>query len=261
MSAASGPLVRLDAALYAFEKKLVGGLMLLMSAAMFADVVHRVFSRVPGRLAVMIAPSFGADVLWFDRAISPIIIGGVGWFTIFAALRNRNPYESLAKDILRTTLMLIASMCVVQAFVRLVPQGVVWAPYFSLSLLLWVGLIGASMATYSGRHLALEMGEKIWPETWRNKVRSISGLIAASFALVITVLGTMSWLDHLTIWMDTPEADLIPSVDLPKWTVFWVVPYAFAVIALRYIGRSTGLLPLKAASELDLVTGGSEEAP
>lgn len=259
MSTEQGRLARLDAAIYEVEKKFVGALMLVMGVVMFADVVHRVFSRAPGRLATMMAGLTGQPVDWLDRVVSPAVIGLFGLFIVYGAIRSRQATWPAPKVLLRSTLALIAATALVQGFVRLVPEGVVWAPYFSLCLLLWVGLIGASMATYSGRHLALEMGEKIWPESWRDRVRSISGVVAAGFAVLITVLGTMSWVDHLGIWMESPEANLIPSVDLPKWTVFWVVPYAFGIIALRYLGRASGLLPVKAPpSELDLVNNAED---
>lgn len=261
MSTDQGRLARLDAAIYEVEKKFVGALMLIMGAVMFADVVHRVFSRAPGRLATMMAGLTGQSVEWLDQMVAPAVIGLFGLFIIYGAIRSRQATMPAPTVFLRATLTLIAATALVQGFVRLVPEGVVWAPYFSLCLLLWVGLIGASMATYSGRHLALEMGEKIWPESWRDKVRSVSGLVAAAFAVLITVLGTMSLVDHFGIWLESPEANLIPSVDLPKWTVFWVVPYAFGIIALRYLGRATGLLPVKAPpSELDLVSSAEDRS-
>jgi TRAP-type C4-dicarboxylate transport system permease small subunit len=61
---------------------------------------------------------------------------------------------------------------------------------------------------------------------------------------MLAVLATMSTVDHLKLWLDTPQAALIPAVDIPKWVVFMVVPYSFFAVAVRFIGYATRLLPL-----------------
>jgi TRAP-type C4-dicarboxylate transport system substrate-binding protein len=88
MSTEQGRLARLDAAIYEIEKKFVGALMLVMGVVMFADVVHRVFSRAPGRLATMMAGLTGQPVEWVDRVVSPAVIGLFGLFIIYGAIRS-----------------------------------------------------------------------------------------------------------------------------------------------------------------------------
>jgi TRAP-type C4-dicarboxylate transport system permease small subunit len=242
-------LARLDTALYEIEKKIVGVLTLLMGGAMFADVVHRVFSRSPGRLATMLADAGLGEVATLDATVAPVLILLATFLVCFAAIRSRGE-PAIGKALGMALVATVALVALVQGFVRFVPEGVVWAPYFSLSLLLWVGLVGASMATYSGRHLALEMGEKIWPENVRPKVRAVAQLAAMAFSVMITILGAMSFNEHLGLWLESPEANLIPSIDLPKWAVFWIVPYAFGVVAIRFFGRATGLLPTRTVSEV-----------
>ena len=41
-------------------------------------------------------------------------------------------------------------------------------------MMMWVALLGASMATYERSHLALEMGEKIWPQKWLRYVKAVA---------------------------------------------------------------------------------------
>lgn len=235
---------KVDAAIHRAERITVGVLTLVMSLVVFADVVHRVFSRSPGRLASLLAGWMDAPDLAarLDEVLAPAVIVlstlGVAYF----ALRTRSPSDSRARALGLAVAGTAAATAVVQGFVRFLPEGIIWAPYFSLSVFLWVGLIGASMATYTAKHLALEMGEKLWPVKARPYVARVAQMVAGAFALMIAVLGARSVSDHFAQWSETPESALIPSVDIPKWIVFLVVPYAFGMIAARFIGRALGLL-------------------
>lgn len=239
---------RIDAAVYGVEKKIVGAFLVLMAGAVFVDVVHRVFSRSPGRISIFLGEILGRAPEELDGTVTPVILGILSFGIVYLAFRTRKPdpgQAPLARKpaLVRAVIATAVLTAIVQAFVHLRPEGVVWAPYFALSLFLWVGLLGASMATYASRHLALEMGEKLWPEKVRPFIRSIARLVAGSFALFLSVLGGMSAYDHLQLWMATPQASLIPAVDIPKWIVFAVVPYAFGVVGIRFIGYALGLLP------------------
>lgn len=243
----------MDQALYRYERRLVGVLLLVMSLVVFLDVTHRVVSRSPGclaMLAVSLLSHFGValDAAWFDANLSPVLLIVALFGIAFATLRTRGMQGMRC---LAWAAGIAAAMSLgLQLWLRFFPEGLVWAPYFALCTLLWVGLIGASMATYSGRHLALEMGEKLWPERWHPGVKRVSALLTASFAIFIAVLGAMSVADHYAAWAQSPRAALIPSVDLPKWCVFAVVPYAFAMIAWRSLGRALGLLAAPAPLEI-----------
>ncbi len=239
---------RVDAAVYKVEQKIVGTFLVLMAGSVFIDVVHRVFSRSPGRLSVILGAMIDKSPESLDVIVTPVIVALVSFGVVYLAFRTRKPergHAPMARKpaLIRAVIATLVLTAIVQGFVQFAPQGVVWAPYFALSLFLWVGLVGASMATYASRHLALEMGEKLWPEKMRPGIKSLSRLVAGAFSLLLAVLGSMSLYDHFVLWTDTPQAALIPAVDIPKWIVFAVVPYAFLAVALRFIGYATGLLP------------------
>lgn len=239
---------RVDAAVYRVEQKIVGTFLVLMAGSVFIDVVHRVFSRSPGRLSVILGAMIDRPPESLDETVTPVAVGLISFGIVYLAFRTRKPPKGQPPmapkpALIRAVIATVVLTALIQGFVRFVPQGVVWAPYFALSLFLWVGLVGASMATYASRHLALEMGEKLWPEKMRPGVKAVSRMVAGAFALLLAVLGAMSMYDHFVLWTDTPQASLIPAVDIPKWIVFGVVPYAFGAVALRFIGYATGILP------------------
>lgn len=74
------------------------------------------------------------------------------------------------------------------------PVGYIFGDKLSIFLLMYVGFIGASMATRDGKHIRIDFIRKKVPLTKLNLYNAISGLVAVSFTLF---LGALS-LDYLT---------------------------------------------------------------
>ncbi len=238
---------QIDAVICKSEKSIAGGMFLLMSVVVLADVVHRVFSRTPGRIATITSSWFHLSPEALDPLINRFVIPAVLLILAYGAIQSR------ARATTGTRMRFMAAggraalgvgtfTVLVNIFIKFVPSGLVWSPYFGLCCLLWLGLLGASIATYQGQHLALEMGEKLWPESWRPIVGKFSAFLVGGFCAFICVLAFFSVKDHYVDWSSSPGAGLIPSIDWPKWMVYLIVPYSFAMMAFRFCGRAFGLL-------------------
>lgn len=229
---------KIDRGIYIAERFVAGWISLGMAAIVFFDVVHRVFSRSPGRISSLLGTWLEKDPLVFEPVFSPCIILLSIWALAFGALKTRGSEKVFLKSILATA----ALTGIVQAFLIFVPQGLVWSPYLGLSALLWIGLLGASMATHQGSHLSMELGEKLWPKKALRAVRGVNGIIVGVFCAFLAVLAVASLLDHYKDWTSGPEAGLIPAIEWPKWVVFTVIPYAFSVMAFRFCSQALGLI-------------------
>ncbi len=240
------PLDSVDALICKAEKSIASFLFLLMSLVVFADVLHRVFSRTPGRLATMIAPLIHSTPEAMDPVIDRAVVPILFFITAFGAILSRSRALKtgigFGKATVQAVLGSLGAGLAIIAFIKLIPSGLVWSPYFGLSCLLWLGLLGASIATHQGQHLALEMGEKLWPEKLRPGVSKFASLLVGGFCLVISVLAVLSVKDHYADWSSGPGAGLIPSIEWPKWAVYLVIPYCFFMMGFRFLGRSIGLL-------------------
>jgi TRAP-type C4-dicarboxylate transport system permease small subunit len=122
---------------------------------------------------------------------------------------------------------------VVYAYVEAYPGGFIWAQKLSLVFMVWVALIGTSVATYERSHLALEMGEKLWPERALRFVRAVAHGATAAFCVAALVV-SVDLVAHQRV-----ENDVIPTLDwLHSWEAFLVVPYAFGAMAIRYLAQA-----------------------
>lgn len=232
---------KIDGRILDIEKTVIAIFFLLMSGAVFIDVVHRVFSRTPGRLSFLLSSllaRFGTVVApaHLDRLVSPLIIFFVGVLICVIAVSTSSKEKSFSvKSVLKGAGAMLVLTLVVQAVVRFIPYGFVWSPYFGLIGFLWIGLLGASGATSLHQHLQLEMGEKLWPKKFLPHVLKVNRGLSALFCLGLAILAAHSVIDHFQDWSSAGgSAGLIPSLGWPKWIVYLVIPYAFSMMSVRF---------------------------
>lgn len=119
---------------------------------------------------------------------------------------------------------------------RLVPAGFSWAKEVAMLLLLWVGFLGTSMASYARRHIMVDFCRKLVPERGRKYYEGVSALIAAGFCVLLGYLG------YLYVF-GAPAPMSIYSMNahleytrLPSWIAVAAIPLGLATSALRFLG-------------------------
>ena len=124
------------------------------------------------------------------------------------------------------------------------PAGYSWAQNFSLFLLLWVGFMGASVATRQRRHIQVDAFRKLVPASWLPSYNALSLLISALFSLFLLIIGTL--------YTFGPEGNVHLAADLgrvPDWLVTASIPVTFAVITARFIAQTGQELMALASGE------------
>ena len=105
-------------------------------------------------------------------------------------------------------------------------------PTLALILMLWVALLGSSLATYERSHLALEFGEKLWPARLRHLIKALAHGVTAAFCVIAIYITYHSLLDEVKLGR-------VSGVEsIPMWVVFLIFPYAFAAMAVRYLAQA-----------------------
>ncbi|MEZ4403956.1 MAG: TRAP transporter small permease subunit [Kofleriaceae bacterium] len=206
---------RIDAAWHQGERLLCGGIFLVMSLMVFAAVVTETFGtrREPLDLVVL----FGLALMAVrTRAVKP-------------GEARRGWPASLAVAVIATA----GLAAVVYAYTEWRPGGFIWAQKLALVMMIWVAMLGASMATYERAHLALEFGEKLWPARAVPYVKALALAVAAAFCVAALYLAyeLVASQRHLGLRTDANEW-------LPTWAAFLIVPYAFGAMAVRLAAQA-----------------------
>lgn len=101
-------------------------------------------------------------------------------------------------------------------------------------LTLWVGFLGAVVATEQGRHLAISVGVTALPERWRNLAETWSK--AASLA----VAGALCLASAQFVFVEL-DSHLRLGGWLPVWVAESILPVAFALIVFGFLFSSRNL--------------------
>jgi TRAP-type C4-dicarboxylate transport system permease small subunit len=111
---------------------------------------------------------------------------------------------------------------------NLFDSGFVWIDPLLRVLVLWLGLIGATVATRHNRHIRIDLLSRYFERNTHRLIQAVVGQVSAWTCLVIAWYGFD--------WIRLDYADAVSSfAGIPAWTIEIIVPLAFALIGLRYL--------------------------
>ena len=210
------PLIRkVDEAWYRVERLACAVLFLAMATLVFAAVVNE---------------TFGTRRKWTDVVILfGVVLLGVRTRAVKGDEKPRGWGSSLIWAVAVTAAILGA----LAVYLRFMSGSMIWAQKLTLVMMMWVALLGASMATHERSHLSLEMGEKIWPAKWLRFVKAAAHVVTAGFCLGCFVLAV-----HLVRSQAAEGIMIEDNRWLEVWQAFLIMPYTFAMMTLRFLAQA-----------------------
>jgi TRAP-type C4-dicarboxylate transport system permease small subunit len=240
-------LKRLDRLVYQAERAFVVFALLAMAFAVVIDVVHRAASGDGAKLVDAVAKVtgwFGPDIEAGSPAYQRLasvtpwllfgVLTGLGWFGIRTATRPRSLSHARAAAFAAAGVVVLHGL--VQLLVRLLPNGLIWSQPFALVLTLWVGFVGASMATYENKHLKVDAMARVIPLGLRKWVAFVSALLTATICFALMYLSIRYVRFNYDEYTSTAgRGGLVQGLDLPKYLAFMALPLSFAIMTLRFL--------------------------
>jgi len=166
------------------------------------------------------------------------------------------PLERLNRAVLaaeRGFLIALFSLMIVLAFSQVILRnffslGVVWAdPFLRLSVL-WLGFIGASLATQHDKHIRIDVLGRYLPPRTGAAVSVLTGLFTT---LVCVLLALSSWTFVANEMEFEDTIFTIAGFDVPSWWAQLILPFGFGLISLRFFFRSAGKALSLAKGEIE----------
>ena len=134
--------------------------------------------------------------------------------------------ENAMLVILFAALMILAVM---QIALRIFfSAGFVWTEELLKLIVLWITLIASIAASRSDRHLRIDLISHFVPEKYARAPRMVVDLFAASICAVL------AWQSYRYLELSIEFEDTV-LVDIPAWTAYSVLPFAFAVMTYRFL--------------------------
>jgi TRAP-type C4-dicarboxylate transport system permease small subunit len=107
-------------------------------------------------------------------------------------------------------------------------SGIQWSDSFLRILVLWLGLIGAMIASRDGKHINIDLLSRYLSE----KLTHFSTVFCQLFTSVISAL--VAYYSFLFVLMEKESGD-IAFASIPLWFCESIIPFAFATISIRYL--------------------------
>ena len=106
--------------------------------------------------------------------------------------------------------------------------GISWGDPLVRYLVLWVGFIGASLATKEGKHITIEIFSRWFSRQRSLYLKAISYLVSAFVCGLLTFAG---W----TFVQNEAQMGITSFLQIPAWIPQIIIPVTFTLITLRFV--------------------------
>ena len=141
--------------------------------------------------------------------------------------------------LLALVLATMLTLAITDIAMRLITGGsLIWIPPVLQVLVLWLGLLGALLASRSQEHIAIDVISRFVGPLGK-KICGISGSLFAF--LVCTLVAYFS----VVFIQQSIEYNDIAFAQVPAWPLQLIIPFTFSLMALRFLLHAIGYLRIK----------------
>jgi TRAP-type C4-dicarboxylate transport system permease small subunit len=138
---------------------------------------------------------------------------------------------SLEKSLVVLLLSSLLGLGLLQVILRnVLARGLFWGEEFLQHVVLWLGFLGASLATREQRHLRIDLLSHVLPPAWQRYLSLVTNLAAL---LVCGLLTQASW---TFVHMERAAGTRLPF-GVATWMAQSIVPFGFLTMAWRFALR------------------------
>lgn len=156
--------------------------------------------------------------------------------TIQRSVRWLHRVEDVLLALVLSTMLLLA---ITDIAMRLITGGsLIWIPPVLQILVLWLGLLGALLATRSQEHIAIDVISRFVGPLGK-KICGISGSLFAAIVCSLVAYFSIEFLQQ------SIEYDDIAFAQVPAWPLQLIIPFTFSLMALRFFLHTIGYVRIK----------------
>lgn len=142
-------------------------------------------------------------------------------------------FEQFERMLVALCLGLMVLMVLVQIFLRNFYQsGVVGGDSLVKHLVLWVGFLGAGLATREASHIRIDIASKILPTPMKPYVQVVVDVFS------IVVCSMLLYASYNFVSIEYEGRGTIPFQEIPVWIMEIVIPLGLLIITLRFAAQA-----------------------
>ncbi len=137
--------------------------------------------------------------------------------------------QKFEDSILVGLLLLMIVIAVLQIFLRnLFDSGILWGDPLVRILVLWIGLIGAMVASRNNHHISIDVISRFLPD----QIKKLTNLIISIFTMLVCAV--MAYHSLVFVMMERNNGALA-FANIPAWICESILPISFVIISFRYL--------------------------
>lgn len=130
-------------------------------------------------------------------------------------------------------LVLVLAIMVIFAFLQVVlrnifNEGILWGDILLRHLVLWVGFLGASLATREQKHINIDLFSRFMSDKGKLVVRFFTNLFSV---FICYLLADAGW----TFVRDEQMMGTVIFADIPAWYFQTIIPIGFFLMSFRFL--------------------------
>ncbi len=137
--------------------------------------------------------------------------------------------EEILLVVLLLTMVLLGFLQIL--FRNVISIGLVWIDPLLRHLVLWVALLGASVATKEDRHISIDLLSGRWGDRSRIWLRTFTNLFAAAVCFILV----QPAIEFVQLEY---QGGKILALGIPIWASQCIMPVMLTVIGLRFLGKA-----------------------
>ena len=106
-------------------------------------------------------------------------------------------------------------------------SGIGWADPVLRVLVLWVGMLGAMIATQQDKHIRIDLLSRYLSTAWKRRTAHINSLFSA------IICSLLAWHSARFVHFEWQDGNILVN-DIPAWLAESIIPIGFTVMALRF---------------------------
>ena len=111
---------------------------------------------------------------------------------------------------------------------NLFDSGIGWGDPVLRVLVLWIGMLGAMIATQQDKHIRIDLLSRYLSPSWRDRAARLNSLFAA------VVCSLLAWHSGRFVYFEWQDSNTLVN-NIPIWVAELVLPFGFAVMALHFV--------------------------
>ena len=138
----------------------------------------------------------------------------------------------LIEDVIAGGLLLIIMLFALYQIIlrNLLDSGFIWGDSFLRVLVLWLGLVGAILASRKGKQISIDVLSQFIPVPYKNYIKRINFMFAA------LVCFTISYYSGQFVYLEYQD-NTIAFESIPAWLTEVIIPVGFSIMGIKYLAQ------------------------